>query len=66
MIEKDLIVIIWSFGDDVQSSGSRQRYQIGLLYFTGHEAISGCKMTGFVGKIAVLSRGVVYSCLTGL
>ena len=41
MIEKDLIVIIWSFGDDVQSSGSRQRYIIGRLLFTGHKAISG-------------------------
>jgi hypothetical protein len=46
---KDLIVIIWVFGDDVQSSGSRQRYKIGLLYFTGHKAISGWKVTGFVG-----------------
>ena len=29
------------FGDDMQSSGSRQRYKIGLLYFTGHKAFSG-------------------------
>ena len=29
------------FGDDMQSSGSRQTYQIRLLYFTGHKAISG-------------------------
>ena len=31
--ERDLVVNVWSFGDDVQSSGSRQRYQIGLLQF---------------------------------
>ena len=39
--ERDLIVNVWSFGDDVQSSGSRQRYYIELLHFTGHKAISG-------------------------
>ena len=41
MVEKDLIVTVWSFGDDVQSLGSRQRCKIGLLHFTGHKAISG-------------------------
>ena len=29
------------FGDDMQSSGSRQRYKIGLLHFTGHKVFSG-------------------------
>ena len=29
------------FGDDMQSSGSRQRYKIGVLYFTGHKVFSG-------------------------
>ena len=29
------------FGDDMQSSGSRQRYKIGLLYSTGHKVFSG-------------------------
>ena len=41
MDERDLNVIVLHFGDDVQSSGSRQRYIIGFLYFTGHKAISG-------------------------
>ena len=39
--ERDLVVNVWSFGDDEQSSGSRQRYKIGPLYFTGHKAFSG-------------------------
>ena len=29
--------------------GLKQRYKIGLLYFTGHKAFSGWKVTGFVG-----------------
>jgi len=41
MDERDLVVNVWSFGDDEQNSGSRQRYTIGLLYFTGHKAFSG-------------------------
>ena len=41
MDEKDLVVNGWSFGDDKQSSDSRQRYKIGLLHFTGHKAFSG-------------------------
>ena len=41
MDERDLGVNVWSFGDDVQSSGSRQRYIIGLLHFTGHKVFSG-------------------------
>ena len=39
--ERDLVVNVWSFGDDEQSSGTRQRYKIGLLHFTGHRAFSG-------------------------
>ena len=41
MDERDLVVNVWSFGDDEQSSGTRQRYKIGPLYFTGHKAFSG-------------------------
>ena len=33
--ERDLVVNVWSFGDDEQSSGSR------LRYFTGHKVFSG-------------------------
>ena len=29
------------FRDDMQSSGSRQRYKIGVLYFTGHKVFRG-------------------------
>ena len=36
-------------GDDMQSLGARQRYNVGLLHFTGHKVISGRKMTGFIG-----------------
>ena len=39
--ERDLVVNVWSFGDDEQSLGSRQRYKIGVLYFTGHKVFSG-------------------------
>ena len=41
MDERDLVVIVWSFGDDKQNSDSRQRYKIGLLRFTGHKVFSG-------------------------
>ena len=41
MDERDLGVNVWSFGDDEQSLGSRQRYKIGVLYFTGHKVFSG-------------------------
>ena len=39
--EREVIVIVLCFGDDMQSLGSSQRYIIGLLHFTGHKAISG-------------------------
>ena len=42
---------------------SRQRYMLGLFYFAGHEEISGWNMTGLIGYIAVLSRGVVVPML---
>ena len=41
MDERDLVLNVWGFGDDEQSSGTRQRYKIGLLRFTGHKAFSG-------------------------
>ena len=34
---------IWSFGDDKQSSDSRQRYKIRVLYFTGHKVFKWMK-----------------------
>ena len=39
--ERNLVVNVWSFGDDEQSSGSKQRYKIWVLYFTGHKVFSG-------------------------
>ena len=39
--ERELVVNVWIFGNDEQSSGSRQRYKIGILYFTGHKVFSG-------------------------
>ena len=62
---------MWSFGDDEQSSGSRQRYKIGILYFTGHKVFKWMKSDRICwidsrtikrGRVLVLDGSLVPFC----